>query len=323
MFTEVMEHFGLKQPLRKAGYYDTEHHQKVVKELKNAAKTGTLITLSGIVGCGKTTVLQRVQSELEQEDGILVSQSLAVNKERVTLTTLMMALFFDLATDKDFKLPTQAERRERTLLEMIRKSGKTVVLFVDEAHDLCGKTLIELKRLIELVSNHGYRLSVVLAGHPKIKNELRRPQMEEIGARAIVMTLEGLQGEQRSYIEWLLGKCKKSKIQLDELFSPEAIDLLAERLSTPLQIEQYLNLALEEAYRVGQKPVTPEIINSILVKGLDDLEPRLIRHGYNAKALATLINIRPAEIRSFLCSQLPPGRTQEVKNQLLAVGVPL
>ena len=147
--------------------------------------------------------------------------------------------------------------------------------------------------------------------------------MEEIGARAVVMTLEGLQGEQRSYIEWLLGKCKKPKTQLDELFTPEAIDLLAERLTTPLQIEHYPNLCVEEAYRVGQKPVTPEIINSVLVKGLDDLEPRLIRYGYHTKALATLINVRPSEIRSFLHSQLPPGRTQKAKEQLLEAGVPL
>ncbi len=67
----------------------------------------------------------------------------------------------------------------------------------------------------------------------------------------------------------------------------------------------------------------PHMSHSVLAKGLDDLEPRLIRYGYDAKALATLINVRPAEIRSFLHSQLPPGRTQEVKDQLLEAGVPL
>ncbi len=171
--------------------------------------------------------------------------------------------------------------------------------------------------------NYGYPFSIVLAGHPKIKNDLHSARMEEIGARATVITLEGLQSERRPYIEWLLGKCKKPKTQLDELFTSEAIDLLSERLITPLQIEHYLNLSVEEGYRLGQKPVTPEIINSVLAKGLDDLEPRLIRHGYDAKDLATLINVRPAEIRSFLHNQLPPGRTQEVKNQLLEAGVPL
>ena len=61
----------------------------------------------------------------------------------------MMALFFDLATEKDFRVLTHPEKRERSLLALIRKSGKTIILFVDEAHDLPGKTLIELKRLPE------------------------------------------------------------------------------------------------------------------------------------------------------------------------------
>jgi len=42
-----------------------------------------------------------------------------------------------------------------------------------------------------------------------------------------------------------------------------------------------LTLALEAAYRVAVKPVTAVIIESVLSKLLDDLEPTLTRHGYN------------------------------------------
>ena len=45
------------------------------------------------------------------------------------------------------------------------------------------KTLVGLKRLIEVVRDGGGTLSIVLAGHPKLKNDLRRPTMEEIGSR--------------------------------------------------------------------------------------------------------------------------------------------
>jgi hypothetical protein len=82
-----------------------------------------------------------------------------------------------------------------------------------------------------------------------------------------------------------------------------------ERLATPLQIEQYLRLAFEEAYKAGTKPVTPEIIEIVLSHGLDELEPRLNRHGYNAKVLAKMLNIRTGEVRSFLHGQLAPSRT--------------
>ena len=104
---------------------------------------------------------------LHEEGKILVSKSLAVDKGRVNLGTLIMALFFDLATEKSFTVPTQAEKRERKLRDLIKKRKKPVALFIDEAHDLHGQTLIGIKRLIELVQDSGAILSVVLAGHPE------------------------------------------------------------------------------------------------------------------------------------------------------------
>ena len=47
-----------------------------------------------------------------------------------------MALFYDLATEKDFKIPTQPERRERVLRDLIRKRQRPIALFIDDAHDL-------------------------------------------------------------------------------------------------------------------------------------------------------------------------------------------
>jgi type II secretory pathway predicted ATPase ExeA len=156
-----------------------------------------------------------------------------------------MALFYDLATEKDVKIPTQAEKRERQLLDLIKRRHRPIALFVDEAHDLHGKTLTGLKRLMELIRNQGDILAVVLAGHPKLKNDLRRPSMEEIGARATVLTLDGIQGQQQEYITWLLEQCVTS--EPEAVLAPEAMDLLANSLATPLQVEQYLTLALERA----------------------------------------------------------------------------
>nr|WP_245688352.1 AAA family ATPase [Vibrio sonorensis] len=74
-----------------------------------------------------------------------------------------------------------------------------VALFVDEAHDLHHKTLTGLKRLMEVIRDSGGRLSIVLAGHPKLRNDLKSPTMEEIGFRTITMSLEASQGILRDY----------------------------------------------------------------------------------------------------------------------------
>ena len=57
------------------------------------------------IRCGKTTTLRRLFEILEKEGKILVSKSLSVDKDRATLPKLIAALFYDLSTDKEIKIP--------------------------------------------------------------------------------------------------------------------------------------------------------------------------------------------------------------------------
>ncbi len=148
------------------------------------------------MGSGKTTFLQRLINDLGSTKEIIVSRSLAVESDKISLSTLITALFYDLSTEKDLKVPTQPEKRERRLLALIQKCHQTVALFVDDAHGLHHRTLVGLKRLIELVRHNGGTLSVVLAGHPKLRNDLKRPALEEIGGRTNAFALAGIRGHQ-------------------------------------------------------------------------------------------------------------------------------
>ena len=150
MVSEVMEHSGLVRDFRgQAAFFATEHARHMLRELKLAIKLGKLVVLSGIGGGGKTTMLRRVQESMEQEKEILVSKALSVEKSQIHLGGLIVALFADLATDKDVKIPTQPERRERALRDLVKKRQKPIALLIDDAHDLHPKTLLGLKRLIE------------------------------------------------------------------------------------------------------------------------------------------------------------------------------
>jgi len=220
-------------------------------------------------------------------------------------------------------IPTQGEKRERDLRELVRKNKRPVALFVDEAHDLNGHTLTGLKRLMELVEDGDGRLSVVLAGHPKLRNDLRRPTMEEIGYRTDVFSLDGIAGSQREYIHWLLGTCAGGQDKVDSILSEEAIDLLATKLRTPLQIQLHLTLALEAGYRAGELPVSAEVVESVLSRHIDDLEPTLTRHGYRMKDLVEQLDAKPAEIRALFNNTLDLARVTELRDKLLAFGLPI
>jgi uncharacterized membrane protein YozB (DUF420 family) len=90
-----------------------------------------------------------------------------------------------------------------------------------------SKTLIGLKRLIEVVRDSGGMLSVVLAGHPKLKNDLRRASMEEIGSRATIFELEGLGSEKRKYLKWLLAQSVAPKTKIESVITDVAISAVA------------------------------------------------------------------------------------------------
>ena len=82
----------------------------------------------------------------------------------------------------------------------------------------------------------GGQLSVVLVGHPKLKNDLRRPQMEEMSDRATVFEFGGLGDRQRDYIDLPPRSCLEEGVEPEAVIGEAAATLLAARLKTPLQI---------------------------------------------------------------------------------------
>ena len=81
---------------------------------------------------------------------------------------------------------------------------------------------------------------------------------------------------------------------------------------TPLQIEQCLTLAFEETFRIGEKVVTVAVVEAVLSRQIDDLEPRLTRYGCDIRSIAEEFRIKPADVRPFLQGLLDPARTRQL-----------
>ncbi|CAK3075705.1 hypothetical protein VCRA2133E348_620021 [Vibrio crassostreae] len=136
--------------------------KKLFRQLKKIIPEGQFIVVTGGVGVGKTTYLERIQKQLSEERKVIVAKSLSVEKSKTNLTTIITALFYDVSGDKDYNVPKLGEKRERDLRDLIRDNKNPVVLFVDEAHNLYHKTLTGLKRLMKVIQDGGGRLSIVL-----------------------------------------------------------------------------------------------------------------------------------------------------------------
>lgn len=322
MRVDTMAYYKLARDVRQAGFFETEQHKKLFAEIRSAIRQGGLIAVSGMIGTGKTVTLRRLNDNLTRDGKIIVSRSMMVEKHKVQLPTLISAIFYDLQSEK-YLIPSQGERRERRLRDLIKMERKPVVLFVDEAHDLPTATLKGIKRLLEVVNESGATLSVLLAGHPKLKNDLKRVNMEEIGYRTSIFSLDGAIDSRRQFIEWLLTQCLQEGVGVNDVLEPEAIDLLAEKLVTPLQIEQHLSLALEAGYDINERPVSASVVSTILSGVIGDLEAVLTRLGYDHKSVAALLNVTAAEARLFVAGRLDAPRSAELHQQLLVAGLPV
>lgn len=323
MRTDVMEYYKLAKDVRRAGFFETAQHKKIFSNIRESIRQGGLVAVCGMIGTGKTASLNRLKESLSKDGKIIVSQSKFAEKQKIQLSMLIAALFYDLKNEKFF-IP-HGELRERKLRELIRIERRPVVLFVDEAHDLPRATLKGLKHLIETVNDRisPASLSVVLVGHPKLQNDLGRSNMEEIGYRTRIHSLDGAIDSRRQFIEWIIAQCIQDGMQVSDAFENEAIDLLAEKLVTPLQIVEHLTRAFEAGHAANEKPVTATIVSTVLSGVIEDLEATITRLGYDHKSLASLLNVSQAEARQFITGRLDGARTADLHEQLLVVGLPI
>jgi ABC-type glutathione transport system ATPase component len=78
MLSDVRDYYGLVREIGQAGqagYFETTQLQQIHKELKLAIKEGKLIALSGIVGTGKTTILQQIEPRRVCRRPVLLSHA--------------------------------------------------------------------------------------------------------------------------------------------------------------------------------------------------------------------------------------------------------
>ena len=277
---------------------------------------GSLIAISGTVGSGKTTFINELMHDLKQEGRCIVSYSYSSDREGVNVKTLLTALLIDV-NKSDKPSPTAHETRDRHLVKLMEENNKPVVLFIDEAQDLHGNTLSSLKKLSEMVKLSRQTLTIILAGQPKLKNTIRSPRMEEIGARAYIIDLdEQIIGKKDKYLQWAITKCLIKDKKWGDVITVEALTHLTEHLITPLQIISHFNRALEIGFTAGIKPINKEVIDQVLRPLGCLIESKYARCGYRVGTLAKILHTSEKEVNQWFLGKLPELRVIEIQEAL-------
>lgn len=106
---------------------------------------------------------------------------------------------------------------------------------------------------------------------------------------------------------WLIDTCVIDGVEIDDVLEPAAVDLLATRLRTPLQIEQHLTLALETGFQASEKPITEAIADSVLSKQIDGVEATLNRNGYTTKVLTEMLGVESGRTAGLIQERTQRG----------------
>src|SRR5579863_7362728 len=138
-----------------------------------------LILLTGEVGTGKTTLINRLLDWLREQrtpTAFIFNSPLETNH----LFDFIMA---DFGIRFDSRLKDNALIRLNQWLVERYRAGDTPVLVVGEAQGLPNRLLEEIRMLLNLETPGGKLLQIVLAGQSELEARLQLPELRQIKQR--------------------------------------------------------------------------------------------------------------------------------------------
>jgi general secretion pathway protein A len=228
------------------------------------------ITLTGEVGTGKTTLINRLLDWLHHRN----ARTAFLFNSRMNSNQL-----FDFIL-AEFDIPCESKSKSQQLLKLNQwlldryRAGETVVLIIDEAQNLTYPVLEEIRLLTNLETSTEKLLQIVLSGQPELEEKLKLPQLRQLRQRIMLRckTSPLTKEQSRDYISERLRIAGSSG---QPIFSDQAIDAIhIYSLGIPRVINLLCEHSLVNSFVEQQRPVLPKIVEEVAREfQLDELEP--------------------------------------------------
>jgi general secretion pathway protein A len=243
-----------------AFFFRSEQHEEALANLVYGvqARKG-FIVLSGEVGTGKTTMLECLRDHLESqyiEFAFLFNSR--VNPEQ----------FFEMIA-YDLNLPCQRTSKTEVLFALNQllveqaQLGRTVVLIVDEAHNLEWEVLEEIRLLGNLENRNGKLLQIILAGQPELDRKLDAPNLRQLKQR-IVLRCNLRPFTLRDAVEYIQTRMEKAGMPNQLVFAEELMaEIHLRAQGTPRLINAICDNMLLSAFADEKKVCSKEMLDEI------------------------------------------------------------
>ncbi len=238
------------------------------------------VTLTGEVGTGKTTIINRLMDWLHlrrAHTAFLFNSRMNTNQ-----------LFDFILAEFEISCPSpsksqQLMRLNQWLLDRYR-AGETVVLIIDEAQNLTFPVLEEIRLLTNLETSTEKLVQIVLSGQQELEEKLKLPQLRQLRQRIMLKCkTQPLNNEQtHSYV---LERLKTAGAGPEPIFSSQALNTVyLYSLGIPRVINLLCEHALVNAFVEQQRPIQPGIVEEVAREfELDQVEPIAPNGGVRAE----------------------------------------
>ena len=232
--------------------YSRQAHQEALNTLLVALNGGEgFVKITGEVGTGKTLLCRRL---LQSLDDTWVSAYLPNPNPNLDADTLFRALAEELGIADAAALDQYHLlcRINLALLDFAR-TGKRVVVCIDEAQAMPLATLEALRLLSNLETEKHKLLQIVLFGQPELDEKLHRPEVRQLLQRiAFHYRLGGL--GKCELERYLAHRLRVAGFRGESLFTPSALRVLHRASSgTPRLINILAHKALLAVFGEGRQ----------------------------------------------------------------------
>lgn len=162
-------------------YASRAHSRAYAHLLFGLAQQEGFVVVTGEVGAGKTTLIERLCAELAPT-GHVIARVMTTQVEAEDLLRLVALAFGAEAHGTKAEILRAIVAR---LGEGVAERGQRHILIVDEAQALPVGALEELRMLSNVSGSEGALMQVILMGQPQLRRTLARPDLDQLRQRIL------------------------------------------------------------------------------------------------------------------------------------------
>ena len=250
--------------------------------------------ITGDVGCGKTTLIRHLLGKLGKDVTVGV-----ISNTRQDIGELLEWVLLSFGQPYEAtKKVALFDQLQRFLVGEYQQKRRTI-LIIDEAQNLGGATLEELRMLSNINVDKNQLLQMVLVGQPQLRELLCRPELQQFAQRvAADFHIPPFSADEvADYVQHRLSVAGREA----RLFDDAALSLIADASGgIPRTINILCDMALVYGFSRQADPVTSEIVEEMLQ---DKLE-----HGVFGLGAAVATVPEPVEEKPDTSANSPPVR---------------